>query len=273
MKCMVHFELAVLLFCGVLLSAQTGPPPTEQKPESANSEKKQKPPSATASDGPIDVLTDTMGVDFGPYLKQVKDKVRQNWYNLIPESARPPIMRKGKVSIEFAITKDGRVAGMQIVSTSGDVALDRAAYGGITSNNPFPPLPAEFMGQYLGLRFTFYYNPDRGELPELAASPTSQPAKSGVKVSVFPHDTLDVPVGGSDVVIASVQGTKNPAVTWSIAGQGCSGATCGTIDDEGLYHAPSALPNPPSVTVTAVSRVDPNASASVTIHLVPAPKP
>jgi TonB family protein len=115
--------------------------------------------------GPLDVLTDTQGVDFGPYLKRVVDDVRRNWYDLIPESARPPIMKRGKVTIEFAIMKDGRIAGMQLVGPSGDVALDRAAYGGITSNNPFPPLPTEFSGQYLGLRFSFYYNPERGELP------------------------------------------------------------------------------------------------------------
>jgi TonB family protein len=119
----------------------------------------------TAAMGPLDVLTDTMGVDFGPYLKRVVDDVRRNWYELIPESARAPIMKRGKVSIEFAIMKDGRIAGMQIVGPSGDVALDRAAYGGITSSNPFQPLPSEFGGQYLGLRFTFYYNPDRAELP------------------------------------------------------------------------------------------------------------
>jgi len=118
----------------------------------------------SAAMGPLDVLTDTQGVDFGPYLKRVVDDVRRNWYELIPESARAPIMKKGKVSIEFAIMKDGRIAGMQIVGPSGDVALDRAAYGGITGNNPFPPLPAEFSGQYLALRFHFFYNPDRSDL-------------------------------------------------------------------------------------------------------------
>ncbi|HEX4424547.1 MAG TPA: TonB C-terminal domain-containing protein [Terriglobales bacterium] len=120
---------------------------------------------ATAATGPVEVLSDTMGVDFGPYLQRVVHDVRINWYNLIPESARAPLMKKGKVSIEFAITKDGKVAGMHYVDpTSGDVALDRAAYGGITASNPFPPLPSEFGGQYLGLRFTFYYNPDKNEM-------------------------------------------------------------------------------------------------------------
>jgi TonB family protein len=118
----------------------------------------------TEAIGPLDVLSDTMGVDFGPYLARVLHAVKMNWYNLIPEAARAPLMKKGKVSIEFAIMKDGRVAGMQLAGTSGDVALDRAAWGGITASNPFPPLPGEFGGQYLALRFHFYYNPDKTDL-------------------------------------------------------------------------------------------------------------
>jgi TonB family protein len=114
--------------------------------------------------GPMDVLSDTMGVDFGPYLARVLHDVRENWYRIIPESARAPLMKKGKVSIEFAILKNGQVAGLQIVGTSGDVALDRAAYGGITASRPFPPLPSEFGGQYLALRFHFYYNPDKSDI-------------------------------------------------------------------------------------------------------------
>jgi TonB family protein len=114
--------------------------------------------------GPMDVLSDTMGVDFGPYLARVLHDVRENWYRIIPESARAPLMKKGKVSIEFAILKNGQVAGLQIVGTSGDVALDRAAYGGITASKPFPPLPSEFGGQYLALRFHFYYNPDKSDI-------------------------------------------------------------------------------------------------------------
>src|SRR6202035_5481328 len=36
--------------------------------------------------GNLDVLSDTMGVDFGPYLQRVLHDVKQNWYNAIPES-------------------------------------------------------------------------------------------------------------------------------------------------------------------------------------------
>jgi TonB family protein len=124
------------------------------------------PGQASKALGQLDVLSDTMGVDFGPYLSRVLHDVRQNWYTLIPEVARAPLMKKGIVSIDFVITKDGRVDGMRLTQdgTSGDTALDRAAWGGITASNPFPPLPTEFRGQYLALRFHFLYNPDSNDL-------------------------------------------------------------------------------------------------------------
>jgi TonB family protein len=112
--------------------------------------------------GALDILSDTQGVDFGPYLARILHDVKENWDRLVPESAR--MGKKGKLAIEFAITKDGQVAGMKLVASSGDVALDRAAWGGITGSNPFPPLPNDFGGPYLSLRFRFYYNPDKADL-------------------------------------------------------------------------------------------------------------
>src|SRR5246127_3488530 len=112
--------------------------------------------------GALDILSDTQGVDFGPYLERILHDVRQNWELFIPESAR--MGKKGKLGIEFAITKDGQVAEMKLVATSDDSALDRAAWSAIVHSNPFPPLPREFTGPYLALRFRFYYNPDKADL-------------------------------------------------------------------------------------------------------------
>ncbi len=111
--------------------------------------------------GALEVLSDTQGVDFGPYLARILQDVRQNWWRLIPKS---DVMKKGELAIEFAITKDGKVAGMKLTDSSGDVSLDRAAWGGITASNPLPPLPSEFGGQYLALRVRFYYNPDHSTI-------------------------------------------------------------------------------------------------------------
>ena len=113
--------------------------------------------------GNLEILSDTMGVDFGPYLSRIRIIIMKHWYDVLPQSVFPPILKQGKLMIEFAILKDGRVAGMKVVAPSGDDALDRAAWGGITGSNPFPPLPSDFSqvgGQYLTLRCTFTYNID-----------------------------------------------------------------------------------------------------------------
>jgi len=125
------------------------------------------PVERNATFGPVEVLSDTQGVDFGPYLSRVLQTVKINWYNLVPEEARPPLLKHGKVAIRFLITPNGKVAGLNVELPSGDIPLDRAAYGGITASDPFSPLPREFNGPYLALRITFFYNPTLSEWEEL----------------------------------------------------------------------------------------------------------
>src|ERR1017187_3417434 len=122
------------------------------------------PGGSAISLGPVEVLSDTQGVDFGPYLSRLVEGVRRNWYTLIPEAARAPLRKRGKVGIDFAILPDGRVVGMKLTGESGDVSLDRAAWGGITASNPFAPLPSAYHAPYLALRFRFYYNPQKGDI-------------------------------------------------------------------------------------------------------------
>jgi TonB family protein len=115
-----------------------------------------------------EILTDTLGVDFGPYLTRIVQVVRQNWYSIMPASVYPPLRKQGKLAVEFVILKDGKVSAMTLRTSSGDVALDRAAWGSITGSNPFPPLPRDFLRQCsasgrddrcnLGLRFFYFYN-------------------------------------------------------------------------------------------------------------------
>ena len=83
----------------------------------------------------------------------------------VHESAQRPFFTQGKVSIIFRILKNGNVDALTLESTSGRIDLDRAAQGGISMSNPFEPLPKEFEGAELRIRFTFYYNPEKGEIP------------------------------------------------------------------------------------------------------------
>lgn len=104
------------------------------------------------------ILSDTMGVDFSAYLRRVVADTQRNWDPLIPEEVRPPLMKQGVVGIRFTILPGGQIGAMTLETRSGDVALDKAAWYAITSEGTFPPLPKEFHGPQLELRFGFFYN-------------------------------------------------------------------------------------------------------------------
>jgi hypothetical protein len=109
--------------------------------------------------GDLQVLSDTQGVDFGPYLQKVIRETYRTWYPLIPEEVNPPILKRGECEVVFTILPNGRLQphAMILTGRSGDVALDRAAWGSIEGAD-YPQLPREFHGPYLQLRFRFQYN-------------------------------------------------------------------------------------------------------------------
>src|SRR5215813_2577010 len=88
-----------------------------------------------------------------------------------------------------------------------------------------------------------------------------------VTVSVSPP-TANVVTGQVQLFTAQVSGTNNSAVTWSLAGSGCSQSDCGAISANGGYTAPATVPNPAVVTVTATSVANPLKSGSATITIV-----
>jgi len=102
------------------------------------------------------ILSDTMGVDFNPYLLRILSLVRRNWYSVIPEIAR--LGKQGRVVLEFSILRNGNVPDLILRGSSGTDSLDQAALSSIHLSAPFPPLPAEFPGQDIRLRFIYLYN-------------------------------------------------------------------------------------------------------------------
>jgi TonB family protein len=162
MRYPVCLRIALCLTLSSLAFSHGGAASTAQSEETLASDSSTQGPKQLRSPmvglGGIDLLSDPMGVDFGPYLQRAVKTVKQNWYHISPPSARAPKMMRGAVSIEFAILKTGKIAGMKRIESSGDVSMDKAAWQGITDSR-FPPLPSEFPGQYLALRFHFVYNP------------------------------------------------------------------------------------------------------------------
>lgn len=128
-------------------------------------------------------------------------------------------------------------------------------------------------------------------------SPPPPPPPPPITVTVSPS-SASVPAGGTAQFTASVTGTSNTAVTWSVNGVTGGNSTLGTITTSGLYTAPGAMPSgppppivkrtvsvaagttaPPTdiavqqftapniVTVTATSQADPSRSASATVTI------
>lgn len=90
---------------------------------------------------------------------------------------------------------------------------------------------------------------------------------NGPAVTVSPA-TANVQENSTLQFSATVTNTTSTAVNWEVNGTMGGNATIGTISNTGLYAAPLAIPNPPSVTITAVlqtdSSVSGNAIATVT---------
>lgn len=105
----------------------------------------------------VQILTDTEGVDFDPYIKRLLATLKRNWEYVMPESAR---WDKGVVYTTFQINRDGGIPSPDPIleRTSGKEPLDNAAMSAIHASNPFEPLPAQFKGPFIRLRIAFIYN-------------------------------------------------------------------------------------------------------------------
>jgi outer membrane biosynthesis protein TonB len=105
-----------------------------------------------------EIVSDTQGVDFSAYIKRILNDIRNNWYPLLPEETRPPLMKQGEDQIRFKIGPDGTILAMVPEWSTHDEAINRSCWSAIVSENQFPPLPKEFHGPNLELRIHFLVN-------------------------------------------------------------------------------------------------------------------
>lgn len=90
--------------------------------------------------------------------------------------------------------------------------------------------------------------------------------ESGVTVTISPG-TATIGVGQLFPFTAAVQNDpQSLGVTWSV--QGGTNGSNGTIDANGQYTAPAVVPNPATVTIQAVSKLDANKQATATVTIV-----
>ena len=121
------------------------------------------------------------------------------------------------------------------------------------------------------------------------ADPSKQVSASIMITSTFSLQLSapsSVPAGGTATIVATLTPApgSNPstAVTWALAGVGCSGISCGTLTtittqaaggtataDSATYNAPVQPPNPNVVTITATAQADSSKKAQASIAIQP----
>jgi TonB family protein len=106
----------------------------------------------------VEILSDTQGVNFGPYIRQSLQTIKNEWITLLPEEARPPVNLQGETVIRFTVSPDGKISEMHLDAISHQKKLDLAAWGSIVSVGQLPPLPADFSGPNLQVRIHFKVN-------------------------------------------------------------------------------------------------------------------
>jgi hypothetical protein len=112
---------------------------------------------------------------------------------------------------------------------------------------------------------------DSGYFDNLSATASATPATTlTVSVQVTPA-TAAIQTGQTQQFTATVTGTTNTAVNWSVGGIAGGNSTVGTISAGGLFTAPATVPNPSTVTITVTSAADSTKSASATVTIAAAP--
>lgn len=95
-----------------------------------------------------------LGFPYYYYIQILRDRVSSNWFKaLVP----PGVTGTYKVVIFFKIKRNGDVDEIKIEESSGIESLDLSAFRAVKFSIPFPPLPREYEGDYLGVHFQFEY--------------------------------------------------------------------------------------------------------------------
>jgi TonB family protein len=249
--------MASWVACTPWLLCTNQPPTTEQKPQAPNAQ------------------SETQGTNMSAYLDRVVPLIKASIINRTPHVYQKR-KKRSKLSIKFHILEDGQITNVVYIATSGDTTLDQAVYDGMTNASPLPPLPSEFGCKYIEIRANLYWGPF-SEFPKggekthaRVTCVSSKIISAAVEVSPASAEVLR---GATQQFLAVISDESKSEVNWKVSGTGCSGSTCGSISPEGLYTAPSVIPTPPLVTVTATLVTDPTEAATATVTVVRLPTP
>jgi len=93
-----------------------------------------------------------------------------------------------------------------------------------------------------------------------------------ISVTSTPAGVTNIYTSATQQFSATVVGETNTAVNWLVNNIAGGNATAGTIDTTGLYTAPSTVPSPALVTITAVSQASASVTGSYPVTIVTTPQ-
>jgi len=102
------------------------------------------------------ISLDTQEFKYVSYFSQIKRKIELVW-SYPPEAGRRGLF--GKLLLKFTILKDGTLAGLKLLDSTGHEILDNEALRAVKLASPYPPFPKRIHKEKLNIVASFSYYP------------------------------------------------------------------------------------------------------------------
>jgi hypothetical protein len=194
---------------------------------------------------------------------------------LTPASATRAVGHRQTFAVQVNNTANQNVT-WQVNGVAGGTAS--AGQICVAGSNPCQQISASNGGSIDYLAPPGVPSPNPVILTATSQADTSQSASAAITilarivVGVLPG-SVSLSSHGQQRFSATIAGTDNQQVIWSVAGAGCGvPGSCGSIDSTGLYSAPSSTPAPDLVSITATSSEDTSQSGTATVTISGSPQ-
>lgn len=94
--------------------------------------------------------------NFETFMQNLQSDMMQNWNP-------PKIGTNARVVVLMKIKKDGSLESVEILKSSDNSEMDKAALDAVNATAPFQPLPLSFKGENIDVNFSFNYNAKNAE--------------------------------------------------------------------------------------------------------------
>jgi periplasmic protein TonB len=95
------------------------------------------------------------GERFGWYVDAARNRISSNW---LTSTISPNILSVRRAYVSFDILRDGTITNVQLTQSSGSPEVDRSAMRAIDASSPLGPLPQEFSGSKVSVKFYFDFS-------------------------------------------------------------------------------------------------------------------